>query len=157
MTGCAGPAAQIVNTGGATTGADILGHARTGSVGAYDGSWLVAAAGASVSVASAQTVDWLDVAATGSLTLASQVVLTVQRGEHRRKPGTPAYEEHQKRLRESEEKARRIRSEREADLFGLDGNQPDVTDFYEDEVFNVNNLPKANEYPFDEPRDTEEQ
>lgn len=34
-------------TGGATTGADILGHARTGSVGAYDGSWLVAAAGAS--------------------------------------------------------------------------------------------------------------
>lgn len=67
-------------TGGATTGADILGHARTGSVGAYDGSWLVAAAAASVSVASAQTVDWLDVAATGSLTLASQVVLTVQRG-----------------------------------------------------------------------------
>ena len=67
-------------TGGATTGTDILGHARTGSVGAYDGSWLVAAAGASVSVASAQTVDWLDVAATGSLTLASQVVLTVQRG-----------------------------------------------------------------------------
>lgn len=67
-------------TGGATTGTDILGHARTGSVGAYDGSWLVAAAGASVSVASAQTVDWLDVAATGSLTLAAQVVLTVQRG-----------------------------------------------------------------------------
>ena len=66
-------------TGGATTGADFLGHARTGSVGAYDGSWLVAAAGASVSVASAQTVDWLDVAATGSLTLAAQVVLTVQR------------------------------------------------------------------------------
>lgn len=82
---------------------------------------------------------------------------TVQRGEHRRKPGTAAYEEHQKRLRESEEKARRIRSEREADLFGLDGNQPDVTDFYEDEVFNVNNLPKANEYPADEPRDMEEQ
>jgi len=80
-----------------------------------------------------------------------------QRGERRRKPGTAAYEEHQKRLRESEEKARRIRSEREADLFGLDGNQPDVTDFYEDEVFNVNNLPKANEYPVDEPRDTEEQ
>ena len=85
------------------------------------------------------------------------VKATLQRGERRRKPGTAAYEAHQQRLRESEEKARRIRSEREADLFGLDGNQPDVTDFYEDEVFNVNNLPKANEYPFDEPRDTEEE
>ena len=56
-----------------------------------------------------------------------------QRGERRRKPGTAAYEAHQQRLKEAEEKARRIRSEREADLFGLDGNQPDVTDFYEDE------------------------
>lgn len=67
-------------TGGASTGYDILGHARTGSVGAYDGSWLVVAAAASSSVASAQTVDWLDVAATGALTLSAQVVLTVQRG-----------------------------------------------------------------------------
>ena len=59
---------------------DLLGHARTGSWGAYDGSWLVAAAGESWAISAAQTVDWLDVAATGSLTLAAQVVLTVQRG-----------------------------------------------------------------------------
>lgn len=79
-----------------------------------------------------------------------------QRGEKRRKPGTTAYEVHQKRLRESEEKARRIRSEREKDLFGLDGNQPDVTDFYEDEVFNVNNLPRPNDFPFEDTTDSEE-
>lgn len=35
--------------------------------------------------------------------------------------------------------------EREGDLFGLDGTRPGVTDFYEDEVFNVNNLPGAEE------------
>lgn len=91
---------------------------------------------------------------------------TVQRGEKRqrllkgeearRKSGTAAYEVHQKRLRESEEKARRIRSERERDLFGLDGNQPDVTDFYEDEVFNVNNLPRPNDFPFEDEPDSEE-
>lgn len=79
-----------------------------------------------------------------------------QRGERRRKPGTGAYEVHRQRLKESEEKARRIRSEREADLFGLDGNQPDVTDFYEDEVFNVNNLPRANDFPFEDADDSEE-
>lgn len=82
---------------------------------------------------------------------------TVKRGERRqRRPGAAAYEVHQKRLRESEEKARRIRSERESDLFGLDGNQPDVTDFYEDEVFNVNNLPRPNDFPFEDDPDTEE-
>lgn len=31
------------------------------------------------------------------------------------------------------------------DLFGLDGTRPGVTDFYEDEVFNVNNLPSADD------------
>ncbi len=36
--------------------------------------------------------------------------------------------------------------ESDADLFGLDGSRPGVTDFYEDEVFNVNNLPTAMEY-----------
>ena len=81
---------------------------------------------------------------------------SVQRGERRHKPGTAAYEVHQQRLRESEEKARRIRSEREADLFGLDGSEPDVTDFYEDEVFNVNNLPQPSELPTEEQTDTEE-
>lgn len=79
-----------------------------------------------------------------------------RRGERRRKPGGAGYEAHRRRLKESEEKARRIRSEREADLFGLDGNQPDVTDFYEDEVFNVNNLPRVNDYPFEDAEDSEE-
>lgn len=79
-----------------------------------------------------------------------------QRGERRHKPGATTIESRQHRLKESEEKARRIRSEREEDLFGLDGNQPDVTDFYEDEVFNVNNLPKANERLFED-HDTEEE
>ncbi len=32
------------------------------------------------------------------------------------------------------------------DLFGIDTNQPDASDFYEDEVFNVSNLPILNEY-----------
>lgn len=81
---------------------------------------------------------------------------TFRRGERRRRPGVANDEAHQRRMREAEEKARRIRSEREADLFGLDGNQPDVTDFYEDEVFNVNNLPRANDYPFEDARDSEE-
>ena len=51
---------------------------------------------------------------------------------------------------EAEEKARQLLAERESDLFGMDGNQPDVTDFYEDEVFNVSNLPRANDYPFED-------
>lgn len=34
----------------------------------------------------------------------------------------------------------------EMDLFGIDTNQPDASDFYEDEVFNVSNLPILNEY-----------
>lgn len=67
-----------------------------------------------------------------------------RRGERRRKPGAPVRPVHDAA---AEEKARRIRSEREADLFGLDGNRPDVTDFYEDEVFNVSNLPSADDYP----------
>ena len=33
----------------------------------------------------------------------------------------------------------------EGDLFGVDGSQPGVTDSYEDEVFNVSNLPEGNE------------
>ncbi len=79
-----------------------------------------------------------------------------QRGERRRKGGAASHELHQRRLKESEEKARRIRSEREADLFGMDGNQPDVTDFYEDEVFNVNNLPRANAWSPEDRQDSEE-
>ena len=94
--------------------------------------------------------------ATGVKRGGNEGVGTFRRGERRRRPGAANDEAHQRRMREAEEKARRIRSEREADLFGLDGNQPDVTDFYEDEVFNVNNLPRANDYPFEDARDSEE-
>ena len=62
----------------------------------------------------------------------------VQRGERRRKPGT------------SGSRPRADGGRGQGDLFGLDGNRPDVTDFYEDEVFNVNNLPSANDYPFED-------
>ena len=82
-----------------------------------------------------------------------------QRGEKRRKPGQSGADEKQKRerLARAEKKAQRIRAEREADLFGMDGSQPGVTDFYEDEVFNVNNLPKADDFPFEDKAQTEEQ
>lgn len=35
---------------------------------------------------------------------------------------------------------------RDEDLFGVDTNQPNVSDFYEDEVFNVSNLPISDEF-----------
>lgn len=35
---------------------------------------------------------------------------------------------------------------RDEDLFGVATNQPDVSDFYEDEVFNVSNLPFSDEF-----------
>lgn len=38
------------------------------------------------------------------------------------------------------------------DLFGVDLERPDVSDFYEDEVFNVSNLPVSDEYQPDEKR-----
>ena len=68
-------------------------------------------------------------------------------GERRERP--QAARQDRQALSAAEEKARRIRAERETDLFGLDGNQPDVTDFYEDEVFNVSNLPNAGDYPYE--------
>ena len=73
------------------------------------------------------------------------------RKDARRGRAQPADDpEARRRLIEAEERGRRIRAERETDLFGLDGNQPDVTDFYEDEVFNVSNLPSADDYPFED-------
>ena len=66
----------------------------------------------------------------------------VQRGEKRRRP-RPVDHRAERRQAEREQRGRRLHSEREADLFGLDGSRPGVTDFYEDEVFNVNNLPQA--------------
>ena len=66
-------------TGGTLTGADFLGHARTGSIGAFDGSWIVV--GTASTVAANQTVDWLDLAASSVLTLDGQDrILTVARG-----------------------------------------------------------------------------
>gem|GEM_PF-4900478 len=35
----------------------------------------------------------------------------------------------------------------------MDGSQPEVTDFYEDEVFNVSNLPRTDDYPFEEEKE----
>ena len=58
---------------------DLLGHARAGSWGAFDGSWIVATGSATVSAN--QTVDWLDLAASAVLTLDGQDrILTVARG-----------------------------------------------------------------------------
>ena len=66
-------------TGGTLAGSDILGHARTGSIGAFDGSWIVATGSATVSAN--QTVDWLDLGASAVLTLDGQDrILTVARG-----------------------------------------------------------------------------
>ena len=41
----------------------------------------------------------------------------------------------------------RRQKEGEGDLFGVNGSHPGVTDLYEDEVFNVNNLPAPEESP----------
>lgn len=58
---------------------DLLGHARAGSWGAFDGSWIVATGSATVSAN--QTVDWLDLGASAVLTLDGQDrILTVARG-----------------------------------------------------------------------------
>ena len=63
---------------------------------------------------------------------------SMQRGERRRKPGMDAAPDaHTRRP----QKASEVPIPDQKDLFGLDGNRPGVTDFYEDEVFNVNNLP----------------
>lgn len=60
---------------------DLLGHARTGSWGAYDGSWLVVGESGSETVSEDATVDWLEVASTGVLTLSgADRILTVNRG-----------------------------------------------------------------------------
>lgn len=60
---------------------DLLGHARTGSWGCYDGSWLVVGANGSETFSADTTVDWLEVASTGVLTLSgADRILTVSRG-----------------------------------------------------------------------------
>ena len=64
----------------------------------------------------------------------------VRRGERRRKPKPEAG-----KAKPAREEARRGESEK--DFFGMDGARPSVTDYYEDEVFNVNNLPSAAEDP----------
>lgn len=65
-------------SGGSLTGTDILGHTRSGSIGAYDGSWLVARASGSATVSASLTVDYCELASTGALSLAgSDVIVTV--------------------------------------------------------------------------------
>lgn len=60
---------------------DLLGHARTGSWGCFDGSWLVVGASGAETVASDASVDWLEIASTGVLTLSgADRILTVNRG-----------------------------------------------------------------------------
>lgn len=58
-------------TGGSTTGADILGHTRTGSWGAYDGSWLVSP----FTVSQDTAVNYADIQ--GAVTLADGAVVKV--------------------------------------------------------------------------------
>lgn len=50
-------------TGGSTTGSDILGHTRTGSWGAYDGSWLVSP----FTVSQDMTVNYADIQGAGTI------------------------------------------------------------------------------------------
>lgn len=60
---------------------DLLGHARTGSWGCFDGSWLVVGVSGAETVAQDASVDWLEVASTGVLTLSgADRILTVNRG-----------------------------------------------------------------------------
>ena len=60
---------------------DLLGHARSGSWGCFDGSWLVVGASGAETVASDASVDWLEIASTGVLTLSgADRILTVNRG-----------------------------------------------------------------------------
>ena len=56
---------------------DLLGHARAGSWGAFDGSWIVAPA----TVAANTSADWIDVSTSATLTLSGDDrILTVNRG-----------------------------------------------------------------------------
>ena len=64
-----------------------------------------------------------------------------RRSARRSKPGIPS----ERRDLDSEEKGRLLMEERESELFTLDGDRVDVTDFYEDEVFNVSNLPSPDD------------
>ena len=68
-------------TGGEASGVDFLGHARSGSVGAFDGSWLVVAASGSTSLASNTTVDYLEVGAGATVTFSGENrVLAAKKG-----------------------------------------------------------------------------
>ena len=66
------------------------------------------------------------------------------RGERRHKAGFG------RANAEAERKARRLLAEREADVLDPEGRQANETDFYEDEVFNVSNLPRTDDYPYEE-------
>ena len=38
-------------------------------------------------------------------------------------------------------------------IFAMELQKPDVSDFYEDEVFNVSNLPRTDDYPYEHAED----
>lgn len=64
-------------SGGSLSGLDILGHARSGSLGAFDGSWVVAPEELSADT----SADYLEVPAAATLTLSgSDRILTILRG-----------------------------------------------------------------------------
>lgn len=67
-------------TGGATTGVDFLGHARSGAIGAFDGSWLVVPANSSEGISSNLTVDYLEVGDGGYIAFSRGNYLAVKKG-----------------------------------------------------------------------------
>lgn len=54
-------------------------------------------------------------------------------------------ESRERRIREIENRGRSIRAKREIDLFNMDQDDRDMTDYYEDEVFNLSDLPSPEE------------
>ena len=69
---------------------------------------------------------------------------STRRGERRRKPKA-AEGEHREQRRSKTDKTRRRKSEPKPEIFEMEAERPGVTDYYEDEVFNVNSLPKTDE------------
>lgn len=68
-------------TGGTLTGTDFLGHTRSGSKGAFDGSWLVVAANGSSTLSSNLSVDYCDIENGATITFSgTDRILAVTKG-----------------------------------------------------------------------------
>lgn len=74
--------------------------------------------------------------------------MVVQRNERRTGPGFDAAPNADVTRRQSDEEAPKQREHR--DMFEMKTKRPGVTDVYEDEVFNLSNLPKADDFPPEE-------